>query len=426
MLQKTLFFFCLMVLLQVQSVQGETLPPADWNAAEVPSDAWENFFNYYSRFLTQRLHRPLRERHNEERKAVEERRNHQELAVLFEKLSESCQKFAASENFPPFADPKRERLERDKIPGTWCFYKNVPPNQADIRQEAYYLRYLSLLHTAEADKNFTPLNDYAGQIAASPPFVLLYQEIKRTWYRKNLDRLSKGGIEADWNVFADLVRDYQTFLPAHFNKRNLETLERILQTAEKYEKSRSSEMVTLLTHLTAAASQSANKQAAASVKGAAELVDLTAVYEGTLRRLELSGKPVPIWGIDQTGAVFDEKTLENKVVLLDFWATWCSPCIAEFPHLKTLYAKYHDRGFEIIGYNVDSEEPQWTAFLQKRPLPWTVLVKQKSVEKGELPLSTYYGVKTLPVVILRDRQGNAVLLDARGRKLDEALERMFE
>ena len=168
----------------------------------------------------------------------------------------------------------------------------------------------------------------------------------------------------------------------------------------------------------------------------AELVERIALARGLLRRVELVGKEMPVWGVDLAGNVFDAKTLEGKVVLLDFWATWCTPCVAEFPHLKSLYEKYHDRGFTIVGYNVDRDLEQLSAFLQRNPLPWPVLVREKSLEQdapplskpamSKPPLSTYYGARKLPVVLLRDRQGKVIMMDARGIALEEILERMFE
>ena len=148
------------------------------------------------------------------------------------------------------------------------------------------------------------------------------------------------------------------------------------------------------------------------------------VYEGILRRQDLLGKPMPIWGADLSGNRLDEKTLEGKVVLLDFWATWCGPCIAEFPHLKVLYQKYKGKGFEIVSYNVDADQEKLRDYLERHPLPWIVLSKGSTEQLA--PLSLYYGAKSLPVVLLRDRSGKTVLLDARGQKLDEALERLFE
>jgi len=145
-----------------------------------------------------------------------------------------------------------------------------------------------------------------------------------------------------------------------------------------------------------------------------------------LRRWELLGKPMPIWGADLSGKPIDEKTLDGKVVLLDFWATWCGPCVAEFPHLKLLYQKYKDKGFEIVGYTVDDDQEKLRAYLERNPLPWIILSKESTQWSGLPSLSHYYGAKALPVVLLRDRSGKAVLLDARGDKLGEMLETLFE
>jgi len=85
----------------------------------------------------------------------------------------------------------------------------------------------------------------------------------------------------------------------------------------------------------------------------------------------------------------DPKTLEGKVVLLDFWATWCGPCIAEFPHLKRLYEQYRDKGLEIVDYCVDSDTEMMYAYLKRNPVPWIVLVKEASRKLDGPLLSSY-------------------------------------
>src|SRR5205085_2372918 len=72
------------------------------------------------------------------------------------------------------------------------------------------------------------------------------------------------------------------------------------------------------------------------------------------------------------GRAIELMALRGKVVLLDFWATWCTPCIAELPKLKEVYARYHDRGFELIGISLDRAEDRQKLvdFIARENLSW--------------------------------------------------------
>ena len=103
----------------------------------------------------------------------------------------------------------------------------------------------------------------------------------------------------------------------------------------------------------------------------------------------------------------DDKSLydllgENDLVLIDFWASWCGPCIADFPELKKLHAAYADEDFEIVGVSIDSTIEEWKGGVDEHELPW--------INLGEIqgwfgPVSTLYGVNSIPRGFLVDSQG---------------------
>jgi thiol-disulfide isomerase/thioredoxin len=145
-------------------------------------------------------------------------------------------------------------------------------------------------------------------------------------------------------------------------------------------------------------------------------------WEAVVRRLELLGKPIEIQGVTLDGKEFDwEKFRQGKVVLIDFWATWCGWCIKEIPEMKRLYEAYRDRGFEIVGISGDQKREDLEKFLQNNPIPWTILYGKD----GPSPTIEYYGISAWPTMLLVDKQGKVVSLNARGQTLREELKRLL-
>jgi len=157
-----------------------------------------------------------------------------------------------------------------------------------------------------------------------------------------------------------------------------------------------------------------------------QIQEMATSLAGTLRRLSLPGNPMQITGTLLDGQPFDQAALAGKVVLVDFWATWCGPCVAEVPNMLEQYEKYHDRGFEVVGVSLDEDRDAVLKFVKDRKIPWPILHEQGEGAGWQHPLATFYGISGIPQMILIGRDGKVVTLNARGPALEEKLAELFK
>ncbi len=149
------------------------------------------------------------------------------------------------------------------------------------------------------------------------------------------------------------------------------------------------------------------------------------LLEGTLRYSELEGNEFEWHGLDADGNALDPKAVKGKVVLVDFWAAWSESCAAVHTQLKELYEKYHDAGFEIVGYDLDAEKDQMNEYLTKNSIPWIILSDRATVDAKETSLAAYYGVTEIPTMILIGGDGKVAALDISMESLVATLESVF-
>ncbi|MCA8999301.1 MAG: TlpA family protein disulfide reductase [Planctomycetaceae bacterium] len=148
--------------------------------------------------------------------------------------------------------------------------------------------------------------------------------------------------------------------------------------------------------------------------------------EGTMRRLSLLGNEIDIEGTTVEGKPFNIDSYKGKVVLVDFWATWCGPCVAELPNVKAMYDAYHDKGFEVVGISLDESKEDLVGFIEKRDLKWVTLFSENPENQGwNNPIARHYGISGIPTVILVNQEGKVVHLNARGNVLQEELAKLL-
>ncbi|WP_445666288.1 peroxiredoxin family protein [Fodinibius sp. AD559] len=115
--------------------------------------------------------------------------------------------------------------------------------------------------------------------------------------------------------------------------------------------------------------------------------------------------------------------IDSKIVLLEFWATWCGPCLPEIPHLKKLNSSYSDQELQIISVALDSDLDKLDQFVEEREINWPQ-IQQPKMWKGKIAKA--YSVLGIPRSFLIDNKGNIVAKDLRGNELREKVSELIE
>lgn len=126
---------------------------------------------------------------------------------------------------------------------------------------------------------------------------------------------------------------------------------------------------------------------------------------------------------DPDGKIRKLSDLRGKVVLLDFWASWCGPCRRESPNVRNVYAKYHDQGFEVFSVSLDRDANNWKKAIADDKLVWPNHVSDLKYWSSEA--AAIYGVRSIPSMFLIDREGRIVAKDLRGAALENAVRELI-
>lgn len=155
-----------------------------------------------------------------------------------------------------------------------------------------------------------------------------------------------------------------------------------------------------------------------------EMQAVRTTLQANVRRLEMLGNKLELDAKTIDGQAIKTDDFAGKFVIVDFFATWCKPCVAELPQLEKYYGKYHDHGLEVVTISIDADRGTLDSFLETHQLPWPVIYDDAQTLEDKLQMK--YGVLSLPTVLLLNKEGVVVSLEARGPELDRLMERIFE
>jgi peroxiredoxin len=142
---------------------------------------------------------------------------------------------------------------------------------------------------------------------------------------------------------------------------------------------------------------------------------------GKIRKTGIGARP-EIALSDTSGTLVKLSDYKGKVVMVDFWASWCGPCRKENPNVVKAYNRFHDKGFDIIGVSLDTDKAAWLKAVNKDGLTWTHVSDLKGWKSSPVQ---EFGITGVPTSFIVDKEGKVIAKDLRGEDLEAKLEEVF-
>ena len=137
-----------------------------------------------------------------------------------------------------------------------------------------------------------------------------------------------------------------------------------------------------------------------------------------------TGRPGPDISLpDSNGRTISLNQLQGKVVLIDFWASWCAPCRENNPRLAKIYSQWHAQGFEILGISLDKRVDNWKKAIMEDHLDWLQVIDVKALQST---VADSYHVNGIPASFLMDKHGILVRINPEGRMLESEIRRLLK
>ena len=138
----------------------------------------------------------------------------------------------------------------------------------------------------------------------------------------------------------------------------------------------------------------------------------------------VNGEDLPSFvGELRNGENFDLSELRGQYVLVDFWGSWCGPCIKEIPSLKELYAKHKGPQFTLVSVGVETNKERWEKAIDRLQMPWPhqIFDRATNLRFFDSPLAKQYGIKEIPTKYLLNPEGKIIAVNLSPEELDELL-----
>ena len=113
---------------------------------------------------------------------------------------------------------------------------------------------------------------------------------------------------------------------------------------------------------------------------------------------------------------------KHKITLIDFWASWCGPCMQEMPNLVRIYGKYKDKGLGIVGVSLDEDKSQWTEAVSSMGMVWTQL---SDLQGWNNSAAQKYGIQAIPFTVVVDSTGKVLDAGLRGEQLETEIAKLL-